>query len=198
VTAQPSGQAQAQTITVAAGSTGTVSVSANPPDDAEAGAYPITVEATSDAASTSIELGVTIEGTFTLNLSTPNDVLSTTANAGSPKELTFTVENAGTGPLTNVELSATPPTGWTLEFGEPVSVPPQQTLDVVGTLTPSSDAIAGDYVVTVNATAAEASADPLQLRVTVETSPLWGLVGIGLIVLTLAVLFWVFRTYGRR
>jgi hypothetical protein len=33
---------------------------------------------------------------------------------------------------------------------------------------------------------------------TVNTSPIWAFVGIGVIVLILAGLFYVFRTYGRR
>jgi uncharacterized membrane protein len=32
----------------------------------------------------------------------------------------------------------------------------------------------------------------------VETSPLWAFIGIGIIVLILVGLFYVFRTYGRR
>ena len=43
-----------------------------------------------------------------------------------------------------------------------------------------------------------AAADEIEIRVTIETSPLWGFVGIGLIVAVLAGLWWVFRTYGRR
>ena len=64
-------------------------------------------------------------------------------------------------------------------------------------MTPSSEAIAGDYVTTFKATApvANASAD---VRVTIETSLLWGVVGIGLIVLVLLGLWWTFRRYGRR
>ena len=37
-----------------------------------------------------------------------------------------------------------------------------------------------------------------QIRFTVETSPIWALVGIALIALILGGLFYVFRTYGRR
>ena len=40
--------------------------------------------------------------------------------------------------------------------------------------------------------------ETLDLRVTVETSPVWGLVGLGLIALTLGAMVWVFRRYGRR
>jgi len=36
------------------------------------------------------------------------------------------------------------------------------------------------------------------VRVTVETSMQWAIVGIAIIVATLAGLFWVFQRYGRR
>jgi uncharacterized membrane protein len=53
--------------------------------------------------------------------------------------------------------------------------------------------------VTFKSTATEAGATgAAQIRFTVETSPIWALVGLGLIVLILAGLFYVFRTYGRR
>ena len=40
--------------------------------------------------------------------------------------------------------------------------------------------------------------DQVEIRVTIETSPIWGFIGIGLIVAVLGGLWWVFRTYGRR
>jgi uncharacterized membrane protein len=64
-------------------------------------------------------------------------------------------------------------------------------------MTPSGDAIAGDYVVSFTATNDQANASQ-DIRVTVETSLLWGLVGVVLIVAVLGGLYWVFRTYGRR
>ncbi len=64
-------------------------------------------------------------------------------------------------------------------------------------IVPSGDAIAGDYVVTFTSASGQVS-DQIEIRVTVETSPLWGFVGIALIVAVLAGLWWVFRTYGRR
>jgi uncharacterized membrane protein len=69
--------------------------------------------------------------------------------------------------------------------------------EVIATIVPSNDAIAGDYVVTFTATSGDVS-DEIEIRITIETSPLWGFVGIGLIVAVLAGLWWVFRTYGRR
>ena len=111
------------------------------------------------------------------------------------------IENTGTAPITEVALTATPPTDWTVTMDPETlpAIPPGQTATITATITPSGEAVAGDYVVTFNAKAAESGADgTAQIRYTVETSPLWALVGLGLIVLILAGLFYVFRTYGRR
>ena len=64
-------------------------------------------------------------------------------------------------------------------------------------ITPSSDAIAGDYEITMTAKGAESS-DDVTIRVRVETPQLWWIVGVVLILLVFAGLYWVFRTYGRR
>ena len=59
--------------------------------------------------------------------------------------------------------------------------------------------MAGDYRVSFTASAIEGGADATAaVRVTVETSPLWALIGLGIIVLIVGGLFYVFRTYGRR
>jgi uncharacterized membrane protein len=68
---------------------------------------------------------------------------------------------------------------------------------VIATITPSGEAVAGDYVVTFTAKNAQTT-QTAQVRFTVETSPLWALIGIGIIAAILAGLFYVFRTYGRR
>ena len=57
--------------------------------------------------------------------------------------------------------------------------------------------MAGDYALSMTARADDV-AETLDIRVTVETPPIWGLVGIGLIAATLGGLAWVFRRFGRR
>ena len=69
---------------------------------------------------------------------------------------------------------------------------------VTATITPSGEAVAGDYVVHVQCEERPGRRLGRQVRFTVETSPLWALIGIGVIVAILAGLFYVFRTYGRR
>jgi uncharacterized repeat protein (TIGR01451 family) len=200
ITATPSGQAQAASVVVAASASSNISVSVNPPDDAPAGQYPIHVEAVSGEQTAGIDLGVEITGSFSLSLSTPDERLTTNANAGATKDFTLVVRNDGTAPLTNIAVSGSGPQSWKIEPETPTiaELAPGTEQQVVAKITPSSEAIAGDYVITFRASATDGGSKEIQVRTTVDTALSWGLVGIALIILTLVGLGWVFQRYGRR
>ena len=199
VEAKPSGQAQATTLTVGPGSTGTLTVTADAPPDAAAETYPISLSVSGGGKDASLDMAVTITGSYTLSLSTPDQVLSTTANAGTTKDFQLLLTNTGSAPVTGVTLSSSAPTGWTVEFdpADVAAVAPGTPVTVTARITPTGDAIAGDYEMTLTATGAEAN-DDVQVRVRVETPQLWWIVGVALILAVFAGLYWVFRTYGRR
>jgi uncharacterized membrane protein len=141
---------------------------------------------------------VEITGSYDLELTTPDGRLSANASAGSQTDLSFLLRNGGTADVPDVSLSASTPTGWTVTFEpETVTVPALGEVQVTAHLTPSGSAIAGDYVATFNARSDLADAET-EMRVTIETSLVWGIVGVGLIALVLAGLWWTFRRYGRR
>jgi uncharacterized membrane protein len=201
VTAELTGEDQAASTVVEAGGTQNVTVTATAPGDAPAGTYPITVEARAGERTATADLTIEITGSYSMTLSTPNDLLSASGSAGSGTTQAFEIANTGTAPLTAVTLTATPPTGWdvTLEPETLEAIGPNQTGTITATITPSAEAVAGDYVVSFSAEAAEEGASAeADVRFTVETSPLWALVGLGIIALILGGLFYVFRTYGRR
>lgn len=198
VTAQVGSQAQAASVVVKAGSTSTVSVSAKAAEGTAAGSYPITVDATSGGRSARADLAVEITGSYNLALSTSDQRLNMSATAGSVSDITLTLTNSGTADIEGAVMSATAPSGWKTDYDTPsVTVPAGKTVNVVARVTPSSDAIAGDYVTTFKATAPVATAST-DIRVTIQTSLLWGIVGIGLIALVLIGLWWTFQRYGRR
>ena len=85
----------------------------------------------------------------------------------------------------------------TFEPEEVPTVPAGETVDIIATITPAGNAVAGDYVVTIDASSEDAD-DEIAVRTTVETSTIWGVVGIALIGLVLLGLAIVFRRYGRR
>ena len=70
-------------------------------------------------------------------------------------------------------------------------------MEVTAHVTPSDQALTGDYVVTMNA-GCSAVSDSADFRVTVETSMLWGVVAVAVIAALLAGIGYVFRKYGRR
>ena len=199
VTAQVGSQAQAASVVVKAGSTSAVSVTAKAAADAAAGSYPITVDVSSGAQSAKQDLSVEITGSYKLALSTADGRLNLNATAGSVSDLTLSLTNTGTAEVEAAKLSATAPSGWTVTF-EPdtVTVPAGGApVNVVAHVTPSGDAIAGDYVATFRATAPVATATS-DVRVTIETSLLWGAIGLALIGIVLVGLWWTFRKFGRR
>jgi uncharacterized membrane protein len=202
VNATPSGQAQAASVVVAAGSSSTISVSVDPPDAAPAGTYDIGITASAGDQSAQATVQVEIVGQADLQFTTADNRLSTNASAGSRKDLSVLLVNNGTAPIADISLSGTGPNDWDIAF-EPQTVAAVQPGEaaaqtVTAQITPSGSAIAGDYQVTLTATTADGVSETLQLRVTVDTSLSWGLVGIALIALTLVGLFWVFQRYGRR
>jgi uncharacterized membrane protein len=96
-------------------------------------------------------------------------------------------------------MSATAPSNWEVAFTEPVigELGAGESFNAVATVTPSDEAIAGDYVITFDADSEQASST-VDIRTTVNPSALWGFIGIALIALTLVGLVWVFRRFGRR
>jgi uncharacterized membrane protein len=157
------------------------------------------VRATGGEQAIGTELTAEVTGTYDLTLTTPDERLSTEVSAGETTEMQMVVRNGGSAPLQDVQLQASPPSGWEATFspGTIDGLPPGETAQVALSITPSEDAVVGDYRVTTSANASQTS-DSVEVRTTVETSGAWGVVGVGLIVAALGALGWVFRAFGRR
>ena len=203
VDAKPASQAQAASFTVDAGSSSAVTVTVTPATDAPSASYEADVQAVSGSFTADQKLSVQITGNVTLGLAPPQgQPLSTNASAGSGKEYTLVVSNTGTSPAENITVSSTPPTGWEVTFnGAPTmtiaELQPNATQNVIATIKPAAEAIAGDYVVSFRAGTTE-STKSADVRVTVETSVIWGVVGLAIIVIVIGGLLYVFQRYGRR
>ena len=200
VDARPSGQQQAATARVAAGGTETLSVTADPPDDAVAGDNVVEVRVTGGGQTATLQMPVQITGKATLTLTTPDQRLNTDATAGEGTRFTLVVANDGSAALTGVTFSSAPPEEWEVTFAPETldAVQPGQSANVVATITPAGNAVAGDYNLSITATSTEGGSQSVDIRTTVKTSGIWGIVGILLIVAAVAGLGWVFRRYGRR
>ena len=71
------------------------------------------------------------------------------------------------------------------------------TVEVTAHVTPSKQALTGDYVVTMSAGSSQVS-DSAEFRVAVKTSMVWGVVAVAVIAALLAGIGSMFRRYGRR
>jgi uncharacterized membrane protein len=200
VNATLTGQTQAASAVVKASGNAAVSVSAKAPTDAAPGTYPINVRATVGDRTIDAQLSVEVTGTNAMTVTTPDQLLSNSGSAGASITQQLVIRNDGTQPLQQVVVSATAPTDWKVTFD------PSDTIDTIAatdsqtitaTIVPSNDAIAGDYVVTYSAKTTDANGT-VDIRMTIETSPLFGFVGLALIALVLFGLWWVFQRYGRR
>jgi uncharacterized membrane protein len=199
VSARPAGEEQASTLLVGGGATGSVTVTADPPDDVVAGSYPIQVGVSGGGRDAATELQVQITGNFAMTLTTPDERLNVDVVADRTTNIALVVVNDGTAPLVGVELTATPPTDWEVVFTPRAiqQILPGERAQAVASITPAGSAVAGDYVVTIEARIPETTSQ-MELRTTVKTSGFWGFVGLLLIVGALVGLGWVFRRYGRR
>jgi uncharacterized membrane protein len=194
-------QKQISSIAVKSGSTQDVNVEVQSPVTAKPNDFPIAVKVSDDANnSANVDMKVTIIGNYKLDMTTPSQQLNTTATAGQAKTVQVVVANTGTAAVQNISLSATGlPTGWTMTFtpDKVDSIDPGTVRQVEGKLQPAAKAIAGDYSISLTATSTQASINK-DFRVTVETPTIWGWVGIGIVVIVVGGLVWMFASYSRR
>lgn len=193
------GNEEITSLPVAAGDSEDVTVTVTPPEEAQAGVYPIVVQALSDRAQAETRLEAEITGQPELSLSGEGGRLSGRAVAGREQTFTLVLENTGSADATDVALSAREPANWAVEFDpEEVDVlPPGETTELTARVTPAERAIAGDYVVNFRARA-EGISDSAEYRVTVRTSTLWGIVAVLIIAAALVVVVLAVMRYGRR
>ena len=78
-----------------------------------------------------------------------------------------------------------------------VALAPNEKRDVQALLTPSAKAIAGDYMTTFRANG-KGDSSSTDFRITVATSSMWGMVGIGIIAIAFLVLIGAVARFGRR
>jgi uncharacterized repeat protein (TIGR01451 family) len=200
ITANPSTEANASSVVLDAGSSAVISVSAKAPTDAPAQDYPIALTATGGGQTIDEQLTVTITGSYAMDVATSDQRLNANVTAGGTTTMTFIVTNSGTADLAGVAFTASPPRDWKVVFSDPVNVPANGgQAQVTANITASSQALAGDYVISVTARSADSNAtDTLSIRATVDTSSIGLFIGIAIILIVAVGLFFVFQRYGRR
>lgn len=169
-------------------------------DTIPAGSYPVNVSAQSEDLQASAELVAEVVGEAAIRLTTPDGRLSGEAQTGEESTVQLVVQNTGSAQAHNISLSGTPPRGWDITF-EPETidvVEPGQQVEVTARVQPAEQALAGDYMITFRAQPEGGSNQSVEYRVTVRTSTMWGIVGIGLVAVAVGVVGVAVTRFGRR
>ncbi len=197
---KPSGEStQVASITLEPAVSQGLTITVTPPNNVSAGEYTIPCSAISAGETLDMELSVTVTESYDLSLSTPDGRLSFDTVAGDESDVTLSITNNSNVAIENVNLTSSAPSGWNVSFDTPTIdvIEAGATVEVSAHVTPSSEALTGDYVVTMTADASEVS-DSAEFRVAVETSVIWGFAAVAIIVVLLAGIGYIFRKYGRR
>jgi uncharacterized membrane protein len=195
------GTQELSSVPIEAGKDKDLKVKVQPPADVAAGDYPVLVQAAADGASAETKVDMQITGQPKLRLSGQDDRASAQAEAGSATPISLVVTNDGSAPATDIDLSSSPPSDWKVEF-QPASIAtlaPKQKATVQALLTPSAKAVAGDYMTSFRASAkGNADSSSTDFRISVATSTLWGIVGVGIIAIALLIAVGAVARFGRR
>jgi uncharacterized membrane protein len=193
------GTQEISSIPVEAGQTKDVKMKVQPPSTVAAGDYQVIARVSAESASAETPLTMQISGQAKLRLGGKDGRLSGPAEAGTATPINLVVTNDGSAPAEDIEVSGSPPSDWKTEF-EPKKIPALdagQSAPVQVLLTPSTKAVAGDYMTTFRASA-KGDSSSADYRVTVTTSTLWGVVGIGIIAIALLIVVGAVARFGRR
>lgn len=194
------GSQEISSIPIDAGQTKDIKVKITPPSATAADRYDARFVAAAEGAAAETPLTLDIAGQSKISLSAKDGRLSGAAEAGGSTNINLVVSNDGGAPAENIELTASPPADWKIDFS-PKTIPSldaNQRLDVIAMLTPSSKALAGDYMTTLRANPKTGDSASADYRVTVTTSTLWGAVGLGVVAIALLVLVGAVARFGRR
>ena len=193
------GSQELNAVPIDPGQTKDVKLKVRPPNTAAAGNYKVVARVAAEDASATADLALDISGQPKLDISGREGLVSTHASAGKETSVPVVIANSGTAPADDVELSGSAPSGWKVTF-DPKSVEhiaPNETKEVQALITPTEKAIAGDYVTTIRASTRGESASTT-FRVTVTTSTMWGIAGVGIIGVALLVMVGAVARFGRR
>jgi uncharacterized membrane protein len=195
-----SGGQDVTNIPLEANATKSLTIQAEPLIRVSAGTYPIAIRAQSGEAQADAMLAAEVVGQSSVSLTTPDGLLSGRAESGSETPFTLLVQNTGSAPAVGIDLSATQPAGWQVNFDpqQIEEIGPNQQVQVTANVVPADKALAGDYLLTFRAQPRDNPSASLDYRVTVRTSTIWGVAGIALIAVAVAVVGLAVMRFGRR
>ncbi|MVZ66484.1 hypothetical protein GQF61_11495 [Sphingobacterium sp. DK4209] len=176
-----------------------ITLEIHPSPHTKAGKFPIAVYAKAANDSLQVALQAVIKGTYRLSIRTPEERLNETIVAGGSKVLKLLVKNEGSLDLKDLAISSTLPTNWETQIN-PAKLEYLRSGDsheFTVNLKAPEKSIAGDYMTTYDVKSSQLS-EKADIRITVKASLLSGWLGILAIFVALSLVFYLFRTYGRR
>lgn len=199
ITFKSSGQ-EVTNIPVEANTSKTVNIDVTPLVEVPANEYSVAVHAQANELQADATLTAEVIGESSVTLTTPDGRLSGPLQAGDDSPVTLLLENTGSAPATNIQLTSSQPTGWKVDFSPKTvnQIEPNSQVEVVATVHPSDNAIAGDYVLTFRAQPKDSGTKSVEYRATVRTSTLWGIGGVVLIAVAIGVVGLAVSRFGRR
>ena len=190
---------QVSSVQIEPNITENITIEVDPPDAIAAGTYKIPVSAVTSSSAANLELEVVVTGSYSMELTTPTGLLSTSVTAGDEKRVPLHIRNTGSADLRNIKMSSSTPINWDVVF-EPTEIDklePGGTAEVYATIKADDKAIAGDYVTHLEAKVPEVSSKA-SFRVSVKTPLLYGWIGLMIIGGASSGVWYLFRKFGRR
>ncbi|MCJ7728130.1 MAG: NEW3 domain-containing protein [Actinobacteria bacterium] len=203
IAAVASGSTEAPAINLKFNSGESLSLMAIPLVKQEPGEYELKATFKSavegDTLEGSIEFTAVITATYEISLTTKTGILSTELTSGKDNHYKLIVTNNSSTSVENITLSSTEPEGWQVNFDKKTieSIEAGANMEIDAVINPPEKTIAGDYMLTFSASS-ENSNSSIDLRATVETPTIWGIVGIGIIVVVIIGVAVIFARLGRR
>ncbi len=200
VTFTPSGESsKVASVPVDAGKSQGLTVDVTPSETVSQGDYTIPLTATSADDSLTLELKISITGSYGVTLSTSTGNLSASAYAGEEEKVTLAVTNTGNIDLENLQLAGQGSTDWNIRFDETTIslLEAGATKEITAYIQPAENAVIGDYVAVMTVSNAQVKGEA-DLRISVKNHTTWGVAAIGIIAVVCIILALIIRKYGRR
>lgn len=203
IAAVASGSTEALTINLAPNSSESLKMVAAPLVKQEPGEYNFKATFKSavegETLEGSMDFTAVITATYEIKLTTKTGNLTTKVTAGKDNHYKLILTNNSSTSVENITLSSTEPEGWQVKFDKETieSIEADEKAEIDVTINPPEKTVAGDYMLTFKASSKD-SESSIDVRTTVETPTIWGIVGIGIIVVVIVGVAIIFTRLGRR
>ncbi len=193
------GSQELSSVAIEAGKSKDVKLKVRPPSSVDAGTYQVSVTVSAEGATAKTDVSLEIIGQPRLSISGRDGLLSMRAEAGQQATFPIIVSNTGSAAADDIELSGSAPSGWKLEFNPKTiaKIEAGKDAEAQALVTPTEKSLAGDYQTTLRASSRGETASS-QVRVTVVTSTVWGIAGVGIIAAALLIMVGAVVRFGRR